>query len=177
MAYEKATDLESIQADVLTTDTSTNAKITGLKKLKTDNKIVTKAINEIFSLLSTISAQSGNAVTSANEANEAVSNMKDEVPSIVQEVLIQKMTEIISGGIYNDELTCADNQTVFVLTKKPLDKDNILFYVNGVKYPKNNFSYDAEANTITWNNVVVDEDHPHAFALKATDVISAVYMA
>ena len=47
MAYDKTTDLESIQADVLTTDLSTNTKISKLKQLKTDTKVITKAINSL----------------------------------------------------------------------------------------------------------------------------------
>lgn len=174
--YDKDTDLLSIQADVLTTDVSTNSKISKSKQLKTTNTVVTKAINELNSTLQQIVLQVANAVNNSDEAKKGVDGVKEEVPGIVQEVLIQKMTEIVSGGIFNDEIECSDNQTVFTLTKKPLDVENILFYVNGVKYPKKDTAYDAENNTVTWKNVP-DAEHPHGFQIKSTDSVSAVYMA
>ena len=65
VAYDKTTDLESIQADVLTTDTTDNTKITKLKQLKTDTKVPTKAINAL-------NEQLGNAQESASDALQRV---------------------------------------------------------------------------------------------------------
>ena len=61
MSYDKTSDFKSIQADVLTTDTTDNELISSLKQLKTDNKSVTKAINAL-------NEQLGNAQTSASDA-------------------------------------------------------------------------------------------------------------
>ncbi len=65
MAYNKSEDLESIQADVLTTDTTDNTKISKLKQLKTDTKVPTKAINAL-------NEQLGNAQESASDALQRV---------------------------------------------------------------------------------------------------------
>ena len=52
MAYDKSTDLSSIQADVLTTSLAANANISKLNQLKTTQKTITKAINELKGNLS-----------------------------------------------------------------------------------------------------------------------------
>ncbi len=65
MAYNKSEDLESIQADVLTTDTTDNTKISKLKQLKTETKVPTKAINAL-------NEQLGNAQESASDALQRV---------------------------------------------------------------------------------------------------------
>lgn len=41
MAYDKSTDLSSIQADVLTTSLAANANISKLNQLKTTQKTIT----------------------------------------------------------------------------------------------------------------------------------------
>lgn len=43
--YDKSTDFKDIQSDVLTIDLSTNEKVPKAKLLKTESKIITKAIN------------------------------------------------------------------------------------------------------------------------------------
>ncbi len=75
MAYDKSTDLENVQADVLTTDTSSNTKISKLKQLKTENKTVTKAINAL-------NDQLGNAQASASDALQSVVNMDQRVTAV-----------------------------------------------------------------------------------------------
>ena len=57
---------DDIQADVLATDISANSKISGLKQLKTETKIPTKAINALAEQLK-------NATTAASDAVERVS--------------------------------------------------------------------------------------------------------
>ncbi len=75
MAYNRETDLESIQADVLGTDTSTNTQLTSLKQLKTDTKTPTKAINAL-------NEQLGNAQTSASDAVARVVQLEQTVADL-----------------------------------------------------------------------------------------------
>lgn len=69
MSYNKSEDLESIQADVLGTDTSSNTKLPKLKQLKTETKIPTKAINAL-------NDQLGNATANASDALQRVVNVE-----------------------------------------------------------------------------------------------------
>lgn len=177
MAYDKSTDLIQIQADVLGTSLASNSKITGLNKLKTSAQIVLRSINEINNKLESALNKTDQATATATEAKENVAGVKNEVQTMVTEIVTQKMTEVVSGGIQNDEFVCEDNQTVFKLSNAPVDKDNIMFYVNGVKYRKADYRYDESANTVEWINTDVDENHPHPFCLKSTDAVSAVYMS
>ena len=177
MAYDKTNDLFSIQNDVLTTLLTNNTKISKLNGLKTDGKSVVKAINELLSKLNTVLSQVTTASQDANEAKDGIAGVKTEVQTMVTEIVTQKMTEIVSGGIQNDEFACEDNQTAFRLSKAPIDKDNILFYINGVKYRKADYRYDESTNIVEWVNTDIDENHPHPFCLKNTDAVSAVYMS
>jgi hypothetical protein len=177
MAYDKTNDLFPIQNDVLTTLLTNNTKISKLNGLKTDSKSIVKAINELLGKLTTAIEQVTTATQQANEAKGSVAEVKTEVQTMVTEIATQKMTEVVSGGIQNDEFACEDNQTVFKLSKAPVDKDNILLYVNGVKYRKADYRYDESANTVEWVNTDIDENHPHPFYLKSTDAVSAVYMS
>lgn len=179
MAYDKSTDLVQIQADVLGTSLASNSKITGLNKLKTSAQVVLRAINEINNKLESALNKTDQATAAATEAKENVAGVKDEVQTMITEVVTKtiKETVVVGGGIQNDEFYCEDNQTVFTLSKTPADKDNILFYVNGVKYTKEDYRYNEADNTVEWLNSVADEKHPHPFALKVTDVVSVVYMS
>ncbi len=69
MSYDKDQDLQQIQADVLTTDISENPYIGNLKKLKTDTKVPTKAINAL-------NEQLGNAQESASDAMQRVTALE-----------------------------------------------------------------------------------------------------
>ena len=68
MSYDQSTDLLQIQADVLTTDLSENQNIGKLKQLKTETKIVTKAINALNDQLGNAQASASDAFASATEA-------------------------------------------------------------------------------------------------------------
>lgn len=179
MAYDKATDLEQIQADVLGTSLANNSKITGLNKLKTSAKVVLRAINEINNKLESALNKTDQATAAATEAKENVAGVKDEVQTMITEVVAKTIREtvVVGGGIQNDEFYCEDNQTVFALSKTPADKDNILFYVNGVKYTRADFQCNEADNSVEWINVAADENHPHPFALKSTDFVSVIYIA
>ncbi len=85
VSYDKSVDLKAIQADVLTVDTADNELITGLKKLKTDNKVITKAINAL-------NEQLGNAQTSASDAVARVVALEAEVTRL------QTLLNSSSGG-------------------------------------------------------------------------------
>ncbi len=177
MAYDKTNDLFSIQNDVLTTLLTNNTKISKLNGLKTDNKTIVKAINELLGKLTTAIEQVTTATQQANEAKGSITEIKNEVQSMVTETIAQNTAGAVSGSIQNDEFVCEDNQTVFHLAKTPIDKENILFYINGIKYAKADYCYHEEDNTIEWLSVVKNEQHPHAFSIKATDNISAVYVS
>ena len=179
MAYDKSTDLEQIQADALGTSLASNSKITGLNKLKTSAQVVLRAINEINNKLASALTKTDQATATATEAKESVAGVKDEVQTMITEVVTKtiKETVVVGGGIQNDEFYCEDNQTVFTLSKTPVDKDNILFYVNGVKYTKADHRYDEANNSVEWLNVTADEKHTHPFYLKTTDIVSVVYMS
>lgn len=165
MAYDKSTDLTSIQADVLTTSLETNAKINKLNQLKTTQKSITKAINELKGNLS-------QAINKSQAASDQVTDVKENIINIVKE----QVTSIVSGGIQNDEFKCQDGDTKFLLTKTPADKDNIMFFVNGVKYARADHSYDENTNEETWIGIK-DENHSNGFSLSSKDVVSIVYMA
>ena len=165
MAYDKSTDLTAVQADVLTTSLASNASISKLNQLKTTAKTITKAINELKGNLS-------QAIASSQNASDQVMEVKENITNIVKE----QITSIVSGGIRNDEFACEDNQIVFKLTKTPADPDNVLFYVNGVKYLRSDQSYDAENNQVTWKGQK-DDTHPNGFDLSSKDNVSIVYMA
>jgi len=68
-------DCHDVQADVLATDISENTKITGLKQLKTETKIPTKAINAL-------NEQLGNAQASASDALQRVITVENDVANI-----------------------------------------------------------------------------------------------
>ena len=77
MSYDRNADLKMIQSDVLTVDTSDNEQISNLKKLKTGNKVVTKAINAL-------NEQLGNANTSAEDAMTNMMQLKTEITELQQ---------------------------------------------------------------------------------------------
>ena len=174
MAYDKTNDLFSIQNDVLTTLLTNNTKISKLNGLKTDGKSVVKAINELLGKLNTAISQVTTASQDANEAKDGVAGVKTEVQTMVTEIVTQKMTEIVSGGIQNDEFTCEDNQTVFALSKTPADVNNILFYVNGVKYLRSDWEYDEVKNEAKWLNTA---QATKGFTISKADAVSIVYIA
>ena len=68
MAYDKTTDLESVQADVLTTDMTSNTKVSKLKQLKTESKVPTKAINALNEQLNNAQASASDALVNAADA-------------------------------------------------------------------------------------------------------------
>ncbi len=82
MSYDKSADFKSIQADVLTTNTTDNELISSLKQLKTDNKSVTKAINAL-------NEQLGNAQTSASDAVQRV---------VALETVVTQLQAQLAGG-------------------------------------------------------------------------------
>lgn len=174
MAYDKTNDLFSIQNDVLTTLLTNNTKISKLNGLKTDGKSIVKAINELLSKLNTALSQVTTASQDANEAKDGVAGVKTEVQTMVTEIVTQKMTEIVSGGIQNDEFVCEDNQTVFKLSKTPADVNNILFYVNGVKYLRSDWEYDEVKNEAKWLNTA---QATKGFTISKADAVSIVYIA
>ena len=174
MAYDKTNDLFPIQNDVLTTLLTNNTNISKLNGLKTDGKSIVKAINELLSKLNTAISQVTTASQEANEAKDGVAGVKTEVQTMVTKIVTQKMTEIVSGGIQNDEFACEDNQTVFTLSKTPADVDNILFYVNGVKYLRSDWEYDEVRNEAKWLNTA---QATKGFTISKTDTVSIVYIA
>jgi len=174
MAYDKTNDLFPIQNDVLTTLLTNNTKISKLNGLKTDGKYIVKAINELLGKLNTALSQVTTASQEANEAKDGVAGVKTEVQTMVTEIVTQKMTEIVSGGIQNDEFACEDNQTVFALSKTPADKDNILFYVNGVKYLRSDWEYDEVKNEAKWLNTA---QATKGFVISKADAVSIVYIS
>ena len=101
MAYDQATDLQQIQADVLTADTSTNTSIKGANKLKTNNKSVLKAINELNTQLKSASNMAAQAVTRANEVDfsDDITALKDNVSSL------KTTDDVLSTGL--DEANAA----------------------------------------------------------------------
>lgn len=176
MAYDKATDLEQIQADVLGTSLANNSKITGLNKLKTSAQVVLRAINEINNKLASALTKTDQATAAATEAKENVAGVKDEVQTMIAEVVTKtiKETVVVGGGIQNDEFYCEDDQTVFTLSKTPADKDNILFYVNGVKYLRSDWEYNEARNEAKWLNTA---QATKGFTISKTDTVSIVYIA
>ena len=169
MAYDKATDLNYIQRDVLLTSVKQNTAIPKPKQLKTSQATVIQVLNDLDAKMST-------ALDKSNAASKGVEDVKTNIINIVTEQITQKMTEIVSGGIQNDEYVPKNGQAEFALTKTPADKTNILFFVNGIKYTRNDFAYNEAANTVTWTGIK-DAAHPKGFNVETTDVVSIVYMA
>ena len=181
MAYVKSTDLNDIQNDVLTTVLTNNSKISKINSLRTTAKSIIKAINELNGLLGAAVDQAQTATQNAQEASAAIKTTKNEIQQSMQNVVKEVVVKEAAFGervqLCDDELDCHnDGQTIFPLNHKPVRDGDILFYVNGVKYPKDDYRYDAKANNITWLNAVRNEAHPHAFDIKKTDSVSAVYM-
>lgn len=166
MAYDSSTDLSAIQRDVLTTDVSANSLISKVKQLKTSQKTIIKALNDISSKLDQAIEKANTANTDAAETKKLVSSSG---AGSAQTATAPSIT------LQNDEFVCADSQTEFVLSKTPKDANNILFLVNGVKYARSDFSYNASSNKATWTGIK-DENHPRGFSLAHTDVVSIVYL-
>ena len=165
MSYDSSTDLKQIQKDVLTTDLTANTLISRASQLKTQSSRITKAINELQSRLDS-------SLNYATDASQKVDAIQENITNIVKE----QITSIVSGGIQSDEFIPAENQNKFTLTKTPADPDNIMFFVNGVKYLKVDRSYSATDNSVTWTGQK-SETRPKGFNLATTDEISIVYMA
>ena len=174
--YDKSTDFKDIQSDVLTIDLGTNEKVPKAKLLKTESKIITKAINALNDQLNAAANTANSASTAADSAANAVAEVKTNITNIIKEQITQKMTEIISGGIQNDEFNCTEGQVDFKLSKEPADKNNIIFMINGVKYMRTDFSYTAETNTVTWISLK-SVDRPKGFSLSVADAVSIMYMS
>ena len=96
MSYDKTSDLKSIQADVLTTNTTDNELISSLKQLKTDNKSVTKAINAL-------NEQLGNAQTSASDAVARVVELETVVTQLQAQLAGSNNDGQETGGDAGDE--------------------------------------------------------------------------
>lgn len=110
MAYDKTNDFEAIQADVLTTDMSTNTKISKLKQLKTDTKVPTKAINATYEQL-------GNAQASAADALQRVGAFEDDMTAVHENMgtLNENMTTLDANmnTVADNMATMTENVTTF----------------------------------------------------------------
>ena len=182
MAYDKSTDLNDIQKDVLTTALTNNSKISKINQLGTTAKTIIKAINELNGFLGTATDQANSATATANEAKESIeitkAELQETIKTVVKEVIVTEgVAASINYNLQSDEFACQNGQTVFALSKVPADKGDILFYVNGIKYMKTDYQYDKSSNTVQWLNAENDDSHPNAFVLKSTDYVSIVYMA
>lgn len=111
MAYDKVNDLPDIQSDVLTSDLSGNTKISKFKQLKTNEKVVTKAIN-------TLNDQLNNVTKSADQASQEVINMKTSNNDIVD--AINSMKEILTDIQKNSPKDIVDAP----------DKDEVIYVRN-----------------------------------------------
>ena len=165
MSYDSSIDLKQIQKDVLTTDLTANTLINRASQLKTQSSRITKAINELQSRLDS-------SLNYATDASQKADAIQENIANIVKE----QITSVVSGGIQSDEFIPAASQNTFTLTKTPADPDNIMFFVNGVKYLRADRSYSAVDNTVTWTGQR-SEARPKGFKLSTTDEISIVYMA
>lgn len=82
MSYDKATDLPLIQADVLTTDMSSNVNVTNLKQLKTETKTPTKAINALNEQLDNAQTSAADAVAKVVELEQTVAHMQTVIDEL-----------------------------------------------------------------------------------------------
>ncbi len=94
---------DDLQADILATDTNENTKITGLKQLKTETKIPTKAINATYEQL-------GNAQASAADALQRVAALENVMGALEQlqadvAALKQLVANNVQSGTGNGEST------------------------------------------------------------------------
>ena len=152
MAYDKATDLAQIQADVLGTNVANNPKITGLNKLKTSTKIALRAINEVNEKLINALAKTDQATDMAKNATQNVDFLKEDVKTIITEIakefmetrfpVLTNMEPVWDSGCYNhtqDEknrtVVNMDKGVAIVKSKLPLlakasyknqDSDNLM---------------------------------------------------
>ncbi len=83
MSYDRATDLPLIQADVLTTDMSSNVNVTNLKQLKTETKTPTKTINALNEQLDNAQTSAADAVAKVVELEQTVAHMQ----TVINELL------------------------------------------------------------------------------------------
>jgi len=104
MSYDKVNDFEDVQADVLTTDTSSNAKISKLKQLKTETKVPTKAINATYEQLGNAQASAADALQRVMALETASGGNGGEVQQVdtsdLKVMLSQLLREVKSWGGY-----------------------------------------------------------------------------
>ncbi len=105
MSYDKNVDLKSIQADVLTTNTADNELISGLKQLKTETKVPTKAINALNEQLGNAQASASDALAKSTALTSNVDTALAQVTVLEQNVkelrLLQRdMTYIVNDIAY-----------------------------------------------------------------------------
>ena len=79
MSYDKSTDLKSIQADVLTIDTGENEHISGLKKLKTNEKSIVSVIDALNDQLGNAQSSAANAVANVVELENIVAELNEQL--------------------------------------------------------------------------------------------------
>ena len=104
MSYDKVNDFEDVQADVLTTDTSSNTKISKLKQLKTATKVPTKAINATYEQLGNAQASAADAMQRVVALETASGGNGGEVQQVdtsdLKVMLSQLLREVKSWGGY-----------------------------------------------------------------------------
>jgi hypothetical protein len=82
MSYDKATDLPLIQADVLTTDMSSNVNVTNLKQLKTETKTPTKAINALNEQLDNAQSSAADALQRVTQLEQTIADMQTVIDTM-----------------------------------------------------------------------------------------------
>lgn len=108
-------DCHDVQADVLATDISENTKITGLKQLKTETKVPTKAINAL-------NEQLGNAQASASDALHRIIAVENDVANIKRDAT-DGTSQYVYGNVSMARQTFAKAQHIYGMVIVPRTGD------------------------------------------------------
>lgn len=188
--YSSETDItknfSELQADILTEDTAQNSKMPAAKTvkrnkaLKTSNKTIVNAINELLASQEKIQEKTsqslkdiydilGNFAVNPSLKNELTSRGAETVLELASKTYdaLQAIKDLVQDD-YEDMYHIAEGQTQseFVLTHKPVGKLRI--YVDGIRYFSDCIEYDSETNTVKWVN---DSSKPEGFDITDADVV------
>lgn len=188
--YSSETDItknfSELQADILTEDTAKNSKMPAgktakkNKALKTENKTIVNAINELMSAQDKVLEKTdkslkniydilGNFAVNPSLKNELTSRGAETVLELASKTYdaLQAIKDLVQDD-YEDMYHIAEGQTQseFVLTHKPVGKLRI--YVDGIRYFSDCIEYDSETNTVKWAN---DSSKPEGFDITDADVV------
>ncbi|MDF2567768.1 MAG: hypothetical protein K0R90_1224 [Oscillospiraceae bacterium] len=145
-------------------------------KIATDTNVnkVLQALGDFTAdttLLDKLKAIDGNLIEALAKVNTTAQNASASADSAASRIEIVRQQIEEAGATFEDEQELTEDTNVVKLQYTPVDASKIDLYINGVKYGKKFFTYDADTNSITWINI----GKYIGFDLEATDIITAIY--